>query len=53
VASRSGTDAADIDGLLAEADAALYAAKKAGRGGHVHFLELDRYQRLDEGDAPC
>ncbi|MEX2648297.1 MAG: diguanylate cyclase [Alphaproteobacteria bacterium] len=53
VASRSGHEASDIDTLLAAADAALYAAKNAGRGRHVHSSDGARDETEREGRSSC
>jgi diguanylate cyclase (GGDEF)-like protein len=43
----SNPDQATIDGLLADADAAMYAAKQAGRGSIALFEPAHRYARRD------
>jgi len=40
IATRAGEAAADTEAMLAEADAALYAAKSTGRGTFVHAADL-------------
>ena len=43
----SNPDQATIDGLLADADAAMYAAKQTGRGSIAVFEPAHRYARRD------